>query len=415
MRFRAFSRQQRRVLTWWCSAEGQSREAVICDGAVRSGKTLCMGLAFFLWATACFDGMAFGLCGKTITALRRNLLREVLPTLGALGFQWREQASQNRLTVRLGGKENTFYLFGGRDEGSAALIQGITLAGVLLDEAALMPRSFVEQACARCSVPGSRMWFSCNPEGPGHWFYQEWIRKAEEKGALHLTFTMADNPGLSPEVLARYKAMFRGTFYRRFVLGEWAAAEGLVYDFFGPELVQPVPESLDGPWYISCDYGTVNPTSMGLWGQKGGVWYRTAEFYYDSRKTGRQQTDGEYADDLARLAGGRDIRGVVLDPSAASFREELIRRGWTVYRAENEVLSGIRRTAELLRAGQLVICSPCEDAIQEFGLYRWDTAATGDRVVKEHDHAMDDIRYFAVTVASRRSEGFFAGAVERSG
>ena len=141
MRFRAFSRQQRRVLTWWCSAEGQSREAVICDGAVRSGKTLCMGLAFFLWATACFDGMAFGLCGKTITALRRNLLREVLPTLGALGFQWREQASQNRLTVRLGGKENTFYLFGGRDEGSAALIQGITLAGVLLDEAALMPRS----------------------------------------------------------------------------------------------------------------------------------------------------------------------------------------------------------------------------------------------------------------------------------
>ena len=92
MRFRAFSRQQRRVLTWWCSAEGQSREAVICDGAVRSGKTLCMGLAFFLWATACFDGMAFGLCGKTITALRRNLLREVLPTLGALGFQWREQA-----------------------------------------------------------------------------------------------------------------------------------------------------------------------------------------------------------------------------------------------------------------------------------------------------------------------------------
>ena len=153
MRFRAFSRQQRRVLTWWCSAEGQSREAVICDGAVRSGKTLCMGLAFFLWATACFDGMAFGLCGKTITALRRNLLREVLPTLGALGFQWREQASQNRLTVRLGGKENTFYLFGGRDEGSAALIQGITLAGVLLDEAALMPRSFVEQACAHRDGP----------------------------------------------------------------------------------------------------------------------------------------------------------------------------------------------------------------------------------------------------------------------
>ena len=174
--------------------------------------------------------------------------------------------------------------------------------------------------------------------------------------------------------------MFRGTFYRRFVLGEWAAAEGLVYDFFGPELVQPVPESLDGPWYISCDYGTVNPTSMGLWGQKGGVWYRTAEFYYDSRKTGRQQTDGEYADDLARLAGGQDIRGVVLDPSAASFIETLRRRGWRVEKADNDVLAGIRTTAELLRRGRLVICQGCADALREFTLYCWDEKAGGDRV-----------------------------------
>ena len=411
-----FSPKQRRVLTWWRPGSTDcGHQALICGGAVRSGKTLCAGLSFLCWATLTFQGRRFALCGKTIQSVRRNLWSEVQPVLRALGFSWTERLSRGQITLRLGERENTFLLFGGSDERAAGLIQGVTLAGALLDEAVLMPRSFVEQVCARCSVEGSRLWFTCNPESPGHWFYQEWIRKAEEKGALHLTFTMADNPGLSPEVLARYKAMFRGTFYRRFVLGEWAAAEGLVYDFFGPELVQPVPESLDGPWYISCDYGTVNPTSMGLWGQKGGVWYRTAEFYYDSRKTGRQQTDGEYADDLARLAGGRDIRGVVLDPSAASFREELIRRGWTVYRAENEVLSGIRRTAELLRAGQLVICSPCEDAIREFGLYRWDTAATGDRVVKEHDHAMDDIRYFAVTGASRRSEGFFAGAVERSG
>ena len=364
---------------------------------------------------AVFDKKQFGLCGKTIASLRRNLLTELLPYLQGLGFLCREKRSENLLTVRFQGRENRFLLFGGRDESSAALIQGSTLAGVLLDETALMPRSFVEQACARCSVPGSRLWFNCNPEGPSHWFYQEWILKARQRRALYLHFTMEDNPALTPRIRARYRSAYSGTFYRRFVLGEWAAAEGLVYDFFGPELVQPVPESLDGPWYISCDYGTVNPTSMGLWGQKGGVWYRTAEFYYDSRKTGRQQTDGEYADDLARLAGGRDIRGVVLDPSAASFREELIRRGRTVYRAENEVLSGIRRTAELLRAGQLVVCAPCGDAIREFGLYRWDTAATGDRVVKEHDHAMDDIRYFAVTVAGRRSEGFFAGAVERSG
>ena len=260
-----FSPKQRRVLTWWRPGSTDcGHQALICDGAVRSGKTLCAGLSFLCWATLTFQGRRFALCGKTIQSVRRNLWSEVQPVLRALGFSWTERLSRGQITLRLGERENTFLLFGGSDERAAGLIQGVTLAGALLDEAVLMPRSFVEQVCARCSVEGSRLWFTCNPESPGHWFYQEWIRKAEEKGALHLTFTMADNPGLSPEVLARYEAMFRGTFYRRFVLGEWAAAEGLVYDFFGPELVQPVPESLDGPWYISCDYGTVNPTSMGL-------------------------------------------------------------------------------------------------------------------------------------------------------
>ena len=219
MRFKSFSQKQRQVLTWWITPETRELEAVICDGAVRSGKTLCMGLSFFFWAMGCFDGAAFGLCGKTVIGLRRNLLDEVLPALKELGFQWEERVSRSWLRVRFGGRENTFYLFGGRDEGSAALIQGVTLAGVLLDEAALMPRSFVEQACARCSVPGSRLWFSCNPESPEHWFYKEWIQKAEERRALYLHFTMADNPALTPQVQERYARSFSGTFYRRFVLG----------------------------------------------------------------------------------------------------------------------------------------------------------------------------------------------------
>ena len=414
MRFRAFSRQQRRVLTWWCSAEGQSREAVICDGAVRSGKTLCMGLAFFLWATACFDGMAFGLCGKTITALRRNLLREVLPTLGALGFQWREQASQNRLTVRLGGKENTFYLFGGRDEGSAALIQGITLAGVLLDEAALMPRSFVEQACARCSVPGSRMWFSCNPEHPEHWFYKEWIEKAESRGALRLHFTMADNPGLSPEIRQRYERLYTGVFYRRFVQGEWAAAQGLVYDFFDPPRdAAPVPEGAFSRWRVSVDYGTVNPLSMGLWGERDSVWYRVEEVYYDSRREGQQKTDAEYADMLERLAAGREIQRVIVDPSAASFIETLRQRGWRVKKANNDVADGIRVTADLLRQRRIVLCDTCRDCLREIALYCWDEKAGKDAPKKEHDHAMDEMRYFAMDLMGERSGGFAVTSVRR--
>ena len=415
MRFRAFSPKQKKVLTWWCAPGTRRREALICDGAVRSGKTLCMGLSFFCWAMRSFRGQSFGLCGKTVTALRRNLLNTLAPVLRELGFQWEEKVSQNKVTVRFGGGENTFYLFGGKDEGSAALIQGITLAGVLLDEAALMPRSFVEQACARCSVEGSRLWFSCNPEGPEHWFYKEWVQKAEERNALYLHFTMEDNPALSPRMIRRYARSFSGTFYRRFVLGEWVAAEGRVYDFFDESFVRPVPEGEMEQWRISCDYGTVNPASFGLWGKKNGVWYRVKEYYYDSRAEKRQKTDGEYADELEKLAGGRNIRKVVVDPSAASFIELLRRRGWTVEKADNDVLAGIRTTAELLRKGELVICAPCTDAIREFSLYCWDEKAVGDRVKKLHDHAMDDIRYFAVSVAGAGDGSCFGGLwVERS-
>jgi len=413
-----FSPKQRRVLTWWRPGSPErGKQAIICDGAVRSGKTLSTGLSFFCWAMQSFRDRNFALCGKTIVSVRRNLLEELIPLLERMGFRCEQKVSQNILKVRLGGRSNTFYLFGGKDEGSAALIQGITLAGALLDEVALMPRSFVEQTVARCSVTGSKLWFSCNPESPAHWFYREWIRKAEEKRALRIPFSMADNPGLSEEVLERYKTMFEGTFYRRFVLGEWVAAEGLVYDFFNESFVGEVPAGELEDWHISCDYGTLNPTSMGLWGRRGTVWYRVAEYYYDARAQHRQKTDEEYADALAELAGGRKIRAVVVDPSAASFIETLRRRGWRVKKADNQVLSGIRLTARLLKERRLVICHGCEDAIREFGLYRWDEQEDGqDRVKKEHDHAMDEIRYFAATVADRGGDsgGFFAGSVERS-
>jgi len=413
-----FSPKQRVVLTWWRPGSANyDRQAIICDGAVRSGKTLCTGLSFFCWAMSTFQNRNFALCGKTITSIRRNMIAELLPMLERMGFHCEEKRSQNRIAVRLGGRSNDFYLFGGKDEGSAALIQGITLAGVLLDEVALMPKSFVEQAVARCSVTGSRLWFSCNPESPAHWFYREWILGAEKKKALRLHFTMEDNPGLSPQVLERYKTMFQGTFYRRFVLGEWVAAEGRVYDFFDDSFLRPAPEGEIEKWYISCDYGTVNPTSMGLWGKKQGVWYRVKEFYYDARARRRQMTDEEYAAALADLAGERPVRAVVLDPSAASFAETLRRKGWRVKKADNEVISGIRLTAQLLKTGKLVVCEGCRDAIREFSLYRWEEGEDGkDRVRKEHDHAMDEIRYFAATVAGKEGDGqggIFAGCVER--
>ncbi len=407
----SFSAKQQTVLTWWMpQSPHHDREAIVCDGAVRSGKTLAMGLGYFLWAMTCFDAQRFGLCGKTIASLRRNVLGELIPLLQGLGAQLRERRSENLLDVRLFGHENSFYLFGGRDEGSAALIQGITFAGVLLDEAALMPRSFVEQACARCSVTGSRLWFNCNPEGPNHWFYKTWICDADSRRCLRLHFTMDDNPSLSPQIRARYERLYSGVFYRRFVLGQWVKAEGRVYDFFTPEMIGAPPKSCE-KWYISCDYGTVNPTSMGLWGLCGGVWYRVKEFYFASRLHMRQMTDEEYADALTQLAGGRPLTAVIVDPSAASFMEVLRRRGYTVRRAKNDVLSGIRLTADKLKSGQVVICADCEDCLRELDCYAWD--GSREQVKKEHDHAMDDMRYFVSTVLGGQGGGFAVCSVAR--
>ena len=415
MSYRAFSTKQKRVLTWWMPGNKNSRyEALVCDGAVRSGKTLAMGLSFFLWAMTLFDGRRFGVCGKTIGSVRRNVLSEILPKLEGLGAVWKEKRTENLVTVRFLGRENRFYVFGGRDESSASLIQGITFAGILLDEVALMPRSFVEQACARCSVAGSRLWFNCNPAGPSHWFYQTWILEAEKRNCLRLHFTMEDNPSLSPEIRQRYERLYTGIFYRRFVLGQWAQAEGRVYDFFEPEMAVRVPEGPFESWYISCDYGTVNPMSMGLWGLQSGVWYRVAEFYFDSRTKKRQMTDGEYERSLRELAGGRNIREVIVDPSAASFIQLLRQKGWRVRKADNDVLSGIRATADALKSGRICICTPCRDCLREMEEYVWDLrGGQKDQVKKEHDHAMDDMRYFVSTVLTKASAGFVVGSVAR--
>ncbi|MBP3684056.1 MAG: PBSX family phage terminase large subunit [Oscillospiraceae bacterium] len=410
-----YSEKQEVVMSWWrADSEYFDREAILCDGAVRSGKTLAMGISFFQWAMTCFCGKKFGICGKTIGSVRRNLLSAVRPWLEKDEMVWKEKRSENLLVVKWQEKENEFYLFGGKDESSADYIQGITLAGVLLDEAALMPRSFVEQALARCSETGSRIWFNCNPAGPRHWLYTEWIQEAEKRNCLRLHFTMEDNPGLTEQVRQRYRKLYSGVFYQRYILGLWVQAEGRVYDFFDSKMVGTAPEYCD-KWYVSCDYGTVNPTSMGLWGRHGGVWYRVKEFYFDSRKEQRQMTDAEYAAALDKLAEGRKLTAVIVDPSAASFIEVLRRRGVPVKKAKNDVLSGIRLTADALKSGKIVICSGCGDCLREMDEYVWDlSSGSGDRVKKEHDHAMDDMRYFVSTVLGEYTgSAFVACAVQR--
>ncbi len=389
------SPQQKKILAFPYS----KYDAIICDGAVRSGKTSIMMWAFVRWAMENFSGQRFGICGKTVDSCSKNIIVPFTAmTLAKEKYTMRWRRSEKILEVRRGTTTNWFEVFGGKDESSAALIQGRTLAGVLLDEVALMPRSFVEQALARCSVDGNKKWFSCNPESPQHWFYLEWIKKHDKRNALYLHFTMRDNPGLTEKVIEQYESMFSGVFYDRFIRGLWVVAEGLVYPMFDERnITDEVPES--GEYYMSCDYGTLNPFSAGLWCWNGKVATRVREYYYSGRDERSNKTDEEYYIELEKLAGDLPVKSVVIDPSAASFIEVIRRhKRFRVQKAVNDVIPGIATTARYIQDGTIKVYRSCKDAIREFGLYRWDEKSTEDKPIKENDHAMDDIRYFTMTI-----------------
>lgn len=375
-------------------------DALICDGAVRSGKTSIMMWAFIDWAMRQFSGQRFGICGKTVDSASKNIVVPFISmSLAKERYNMRWRRADKVLEVRRGAVTNYFEVFGGKDESSFALIQGRTLAGVLMDEVALMPRSFVEQALTRCSVDGAKLWFSCNPESPQHWFYNEWIKRHKERNALYLHFEMTDNPGLSQRTIERYQSMFTGVFYDRYIRGLWVLAEGLVYPMFSRG--RHVTDSAGGPgeYYICIDYGTVNPTAMGLWRVHGGRAWMEREYYHDSRKTMRQKTDEEYYQDLEAFAGETRVELVLVDPSAASFKECIRRHGrFHVMDADNRVMDGIRFTGAMLSAGRIKIHSSCVNTIREFGVYQWAEKKTEDAVVKENDHSMDQMRYLCQTL-----------------
>ena len=265
-------------------------DAIICDGAVRSGKTSIMMWAFVRWAMDNFNGQRFGVCGKTVDSTTKNIIIPFISmSLAKEKYILKWRRSDKILEVKRGNKTNIFEVFGGKDEASQDLIQGRTLAGVLLDEVALMPQSFVNQALARCSVDSAKMWFSCNPDSPQHWFYNDWIKKAKEHNALYLHFTMRDNPSLSEKTLQRYENMYTGVFYQRYILGEWVLAQGLVYDFGEENITDETPEN--GEYYMSIDYGTQNPFSCGIWCVLGDKAIRIKEYYYNGREKKIQLTD----------------------------------------------------------------------------------------------------------------------------
>lgn len=443
-KFKPFSPKQRKVLNWWCpDSPVKDYDGIIADGAIRSGKTISMSLSFVMWAMSSFNGQSFGMCGKTIGSFRRNVLFWLKLMLKSRGYGVTDHRADNLVVVTRNGVENFFYIFGGKDERSQDLIQGITLAGIFFDEVALMPESFVNQATGRCSVDGSKYWFNCNPDGPYHWFKINWIdlsigylgkKKAEKlkeeaardgkeiklRKLLYVHFTMDDNLSLSEKIKERYRSNYKGVFFKRYIMGLWAMAEGIIYDMFDQDRHVVDTEKLaadykektgesfwTGECYVSCDYGTQNPTAFLLWNKaRDKKWYCRREYYYSGREKGRQKTDAEFSEDLTKWLDGIKIRSVVLDPSAASFKAQLEKDGYKVKKAKNDVLDGIRFVATLLNQGSFLIDKSCENTIKEFASYIWDAKAGErgeDKPVKEHDHCLDALRYLAYTIIRRPS------------
>ncbi len=413
-KFSPFSDRQLQVLRWWTeSSPYKDYDGIIADGAIRSGKTLSMSISFIMWAMETFEREQFGLCGKSIGSLRRNVINPLKQVLPTLGYRVNERRADNLLIISKGGKVNNFYEFGGKDESSQSIIQGITLAGILLDEVALMPESFVNQATSRCSVDGSKMFFNCNPSHRMHFFKINWINQYMQKHLLYLHFTMDDNLSLSETIKQRYENMYAGVFYRRYIEGRWVAAEGAIYDMWSAEensyteTAENAEQLKNARRYVAIDYGTANPMVF-LDAMDDGVsfWIRK-EYYYDSRKdmTRASKTNSEYADDFEKFVDHDHGITVIIDPSALSFKAELRARGYSVKDARNDVLDGIRLTAAFIKKRRLKICrGKCPNFEREVESYVWSNKALehGEEApVKENDHAMDAMRYLIKTVASK--------------
>lgn len=392
-----YTEKQLQLMRLW--QRKQLKRLNLLEGSVSSGKTWISLVLWGFWTATMPQNKLYLMCGKSLTTLKRNCLVPLEELFGTSNFTFSTSAKEAYLFGR------RILLEGANDARSEAKIRGLTLQGAYCDELTLFPRDFFVMLLSRLRVPGAKLIATTNPDSPEHWLKKEYIDRRDELDLLVMRFLLDDNTTLDPAYVAAVKKEYTGVFYDRFILGDWAIAEGLIYPMFDKS-IHVIPDTLPsagtGTFYLSCDYGTLNPTSIGLWHLSDtGYATRIREYYYDGRKNGMPRTDEEHYAALEQLTGelAPCIRAVIVDPSAASFIECIRRHEkFRVWHADNSVLDGIRDTATLLQMERIHICAGCEDAIREFGLYRWDDKETGkDKPLKENDHAMDDMRYFVRT------------------
>lgn len=396
-------------------------DGIILDGSIRAGKSLPESVSFIDWGMATYSGENLGMAGKTMGALRRNVigpLKRVLPGRGYKVHDLRS-AEEPHLQISKGRRTNYFYLFGGNNEKSQDPVLGFTGGGFYFDQVELMPKSFVETAEGRCSLDEAKLWYNCNPQGANHWFYQEYLLKLREKRLLHLHFLMDDNLSLSARTRERYERRWpkSSVFYKRNILGLWVAAEGRVFSFFSTDpvdgfVVDQVPDHFI-EYIVPLDYGISNPFIASLWGLSAGVWYILKEFNWDSLKEGRQKSNPDYIEDMVRLINwaGKPVfpKKIFVPPEENGFIRDLKKAGQTrrnitgVNSAENAIMPGIEDVTTLLSLGKLKLYKPgCPVTINGLNDLLWDSKLQSqgkDMYIKggsgAADHPCDMTRYGA--------------------
>lgn len=397
MKNEVYTAKQLQLMRLW--KNGGLKRINLLQGSVRSGKTWISAVLWIFWVASMPKDARFIMCGKTLASLKRNVLDLISALAGEKNFEYSLSKKEGTLWGR------KIYLEGVSDSRSESKIRGMTLSGAYCDEVSLFNEDFFVMLLSRLSVGGAKLIATTNPDSPSHWLKKKYIDRADELDMYIENFTIDDNDFLDRDYVENLKKEYSGVFYDRFILGKWVAAEGLVYPMFNENyhvLDGEYSPAADAVFYVSVDYGTVNPCSMGLWAVERDRAVRIDECYYDSRKEMSQKTDEEYYEMLEKLVGDRVIQAVIIDPSAASFIECIRRHSeFPVRKADNDVLAGIRITASMLSGGKIFFTKHCTDSVREFGMYSWDTDSERDKVIKEFDHAMDDIRYFCKSVLWR--------------
>ena len=369
----------------------------IFEGSVRAGKSF---IGLVRWIEFCRSGPkgALIICGRTDKTIKRNIIN---PLQDMVGNSVQYFAGKGEVKMF----DRTMYVIGANDDRAEAKIRGSEFAGALIDELTLLPENFVKMLLSRLSIPNASLFASTNPDSPFHWVKRDIIDRQEELNCKVFSYTIDDNPSLSEEFKNELKKEYQGLWYKRYIEGKWVMAEGAVYDFFDEEIhvIEEKPGIADY-YIVGIDYGTTNPCVFTMIGHSGATYPNTwleKEYYYDSKKEQRQKSDYDYIQDLIKFMDGFNVKYIYVDPSAASFKQEMRRNEiYNVRDAKNDVTSGIRFQGQLLTNGAYKICRCCVESIKEYTNYVWDSKASDrgiDQPVKKNDHSNDSQRYALYT------------------